>query len=196
VPDFIDVATDGPLPGREELWRPVTEYRVSLAKIDRNWTQAERLQRGCVDWSRKGAQSALETAPERRNNDQRDSIRMLGASVHELAEIQQKSGARSCADAYREAFDLANAIGDTALQAVCACNLGTAHIEIADLRDLDEAERCVRKSYDLRYSNDTMGRGQCLALLGLIAYERFKDPSGKAACRETLWSPNRSKGNI
>jgi tetratricopeptide (TPR) repeat protein len=175
VPDFIDPATGGPLPGREELWGPVTDYRVGLAKMDRNWTEAERLQRDCVDWSRERAQLALETAPETRANNQLDVIRALGTAVHELAEIQRRKGAASCADAYREAFDLANAIGDAAGQAICALNLGAAYIEIADLRNLDKAECWTRKNLDLQIPNDALGRCRSLSQLGLIAYERFKD---------------------
>jgi tetratricopeptide (TPR) repeat protein len=175
VPDFIDLATSRPLPGREDEWSQVTSYRVSLAKMDRDWSQAEQLQRVRLDWDRERSQPSLHTAPEARNNEQRDDIRTIGASVHELAEIQRQKGAASCADAYREAFDLANAIGDTAGQAICAYNLGAAYIEIADLRDLDEAERWCRKSLDLRPSADEIGRSQCLGQFGLIVYERFKE---------------------
>jgi hypothetical protein len=32
VPDFVDPGTDGPLPGREEEWSLVTEYRMRLAR--------------------------------------------------------------------------------------------------------------------------------------------------------------------
>ena len=59
VPDFVDPATDGPLPGREEDGSPVTNYRVRLAQKSRDWDEAERLQRVCVDWDRKHADEAL-----------------------------------------------------------------------------------------------------------------------------------------
>ena len=55
VPDFVDPATDGPLPGREEQWSLVTEYRVRLAEEARQWAEAERLQRVRVDWDRRRA---------------------------------------------------------------------------------------------------------------------------------------------
>jgi hypothetical protein len=45
VPEFVDPQTDGPLPGREEAWSLVTDYRVRLAREMRNWPEAERLQR-------------------------------------------------------------------------------------------------------------------------------------------------------
>ena len=45
VPDFVDSATDGPLPGREDNWTLVTQYRLDLAREERKWPEAERLQR-------------------------------------------------------------------------------------------------------------------------------------------------------
>src|SRR5271166_1197397 len=53
TPDFVDLRTDLPLPGREDQWTLVTDYRVRLAKDDeRNLDIAERLQRLSVDWNR------------------------------------------------------------------------------------------------------------------------------------------------
>ena len=50
VPDFVDPATDGPLPVAKTGWILVTEYRVRLAREMRDWAEAERLQRVRVDW--------------------------------------------------------------------------------------------------------------------------------------------------
>jgi tetratricopeptide (TPR) repeat protein len=173
VQHFVDPATDGPLPGREDDWTLVTEYRVQLAMQELNWAEDDRLQRMSVDWDRERARSAMETAPEKWDNRRRHSIRTLAASVHRLADIQRAKGDSACATAYLEAFELARSIGDTAAQAVCAFNLGHAHLEIGDLRDLDEAERYFRKSLDLRVANDARGRGKSLGQLGHIAFDRF-----------------------
>jgi hypothetical protein len=71
VPDFIDPATDGPLSGREEEeWSLVTDYRVGLARRERDWAKAERLQRILLGWNRERARPALETASEARNKEQ------------------------------------------------------------------------------------------------------------------------------
>jgi tetratricopeptide (TPR) repeat protein len=173
LPHFVDHASDGPLPGREEDWALVTGYRVQLAMQELNWAEADRLQRMSVDWSRERARSAMETAPEKWDNRQRHLVRTLAASVHGLADIQRSKGDAACATAYLEAFELARSIRDTAGQAVCAFNLGHAHREIGELRDLDEAERWFRKSLDLRAANDAPGRGKSLGQLGHIAFDRF-----------------------
>ena len=173
VPHFVDPATDGPLPGREELWSLLTEYRVQLAKQELKWAEAERLQRICVDWDRERARSAMETEPEKWDERQRHLIRTLAASVHELADIQREGGHATSATAYLEALELARSIGDTAAQAVCAFNLGHAHLDIGDLRNLDEADRWYRLSLELRASDDVLGRSKCLSSLGGVAFERF-----------------------
>jgi tetratricopeptide (TPR) repeat protein len=175
VPDFVDPASDGPLAGREEQWSLVTEYRVRLAMDERNWAEAERLLRVRVDWDRQRAQPALTAAPDRRDAKQRHAIDMLGTSLQLLAYIQREQGSPTCAATFRQALDLANAIGDSVGQAIYAFNLGHVYLMIVDLRNLDEAERWYRKSLDLRAADDGLGRGNCVSQLGLVAFQRFKD---------------------
>jgi tetratricopeptide (TPR) repeat protein len=175
VPDFVDPASDGPLAGREDYWGLVTGYRVGLCKEERNWAQAERLQRGRADWVRQRAQPALATPPDQRNEKQRNAIRTLVVSLNDLASIQREQGSPACVATNREALDLATVIGDTAASAACAFSLGDAYKDITDLRNLDEAERWYRKSFDLQVPNDGLGRGRCLGQLGLVAYQRFWD---------------------
>jgi tetratricopeptide (TPR) repeat protein len=103
----------------------------------------------------------------------RNTIRTLAASVHELAEIQRENGDRSCVGTYREALDIAKTLGDTALCAVCAFNLGTTYLDIPDLRDLDEAERWYRESLDLYAPGDMLGRAKSIGQMGRIALDRF-----------------------
>ena len=87
VPDFVDPATDGPLPGREEEWRLVIEYRSRLAQEARQWGEAERLQRLKVEWARRRAAPALALPPEALDDAQRNAIRSLAASLHDLEQI-------------------------------------------------------------------------------------------------------------
>ncbi|MBK8930887.1 MAG: CHAT domain-containing protein [Chloroflexi bacterium] len=84
VPDFVDPATDGPLPGREEQWSLVTQHRVRLAREQRDWPEAERLQRVRVDWDRQRAAAALARPPAELTSGERNAIRTLAASLHEL----------------------------------------------------------------------------------------------------------------
>jgi tetratricopeptide (TPR) repeat protein len=162
VPDFVDPATEGPLPGREEDWSLLTQYRVRLKRHARQWAEAERLQTLSVEWDRQRVQ-----------DDDPNSMRTLAASLHELGEIRREMGRADCVQSYRESFDLAQRIGDNPGAATGAFNLGNAYTELPGLKDLQEAETWHRMSLALRPENDHMGCARSLGQLGRVAYERF-----------------------
>jgi tetratricopeptide (TPR) repeat protein len=212
VPDFVDPATDGPRPGRQDQWSLVTEYRVQLAREMRHWAKGERLQRLCVDWDRRRAEDVLDRhsgqvaspivadeaeaggsqrpanppvkSPSFRDrlaavlpllsDVERNAIRTLAVSLHELGQIQRERQEQGCIASYEEALDLAEQIGDRAAAAACAFNLGIAYHEIPAIRDLDQAERGYRRSLELHDERDRLGRGGCQNNLGAVALERFE----------------------
>jgi tetratricopeptide (TPR) repeat protein len=175
VPDFVDPAIDGPRPGREEQWSLVTEYRVRLAREARQWAEAERLQRACVEWNRRRSAPALAAPPAARDAAQKNTIRTLAASLEQLGHILREQGKPECVAAYQEAISLYQRIGDRPAEAIAAFNLGRAYTETPALRDLAQAERWYRRSLELCAEGDRLGRGKCLSQLGLVAYERLKE---------------------
>jgi tetratricopeptide (TPR) repeat protein len=175
VPDFVDPATDGPLPGREEQWGLVTEYRVRLAIEARQWAEAERLQRAHVDWDRQRAAPALAKPPDRLDATEYNAIRTLGASLHGLGEVQREQGSPDCVKSYQEALSLAEQISDQPHAAVTAFNLGNAYKNLPALRDLTQAERWYRRSLELHDERDRLGRGKGHYALGYVALERFRE---------------------
>lgn len=164
VPNFVDPVTDGPLAGHEDGWSPVAQYRVRLAREARQWDEAERLQRICIDQVRLHACEA-----------DRNSIRTVAASLHELGEIQREIGRPESVDAYRESFEIALRIEDRPAAAVAAFNLGHSYKNLPALSNLDEAERWYGTSLDLRSKGDRMYRAASLAQLGAVAYARFQE---------------------
>jgi tetratricopeptide (TPR) repeat protein len=54
---------------------------------------------------------------------------------------------------------------------------------LAEIRNLEEAERWYQRSLELYLEGDSLGRGDCMAQLGSVAYERFRDAreAGKPA---------------
>jgi tetratricopeptide (TPR) repeat protein len=186
VDDFVDPATGGPLPRREEQWSLVTEYRVRLAMEARQWTEAERLQRVCVDWERQRAAPALARPPEALDGAQRNDIRTLAVSLEQLGQIQRELGQAECVKAYEEAIPLYQRIGDQAAEAVAAFNLGHAYKDLPAIRDLDQAERWYRRSLELRDERDRLGRGKGHYTLGHIARERFEEAREADAPQEEL----------
>ena len=178
VPDFVDPATDGPLPGREEEWSLVTEYRVLLAEEARDWSEAERLQRVSVDWVRRRAAPFLDQPGKALDSAARNAVRSLAASLHELA----RDPARARRGGVRHA--LPGVVGDrrthrrpAGAAAVTASTWGTRTWcdNVPALRDLDQAETWYRRSLDLCDQADSLGRAKCLKPVGLAWPERFKE---------------------
>jgi tetratricopeptide (TPR) repeat protein len=173
VPDFVDPATDGPLPGKEEEWTVVTGYRVMLARQARRWEEAERLQSADVHWARQLAASILAKTPRDWSAVEKGVLRTLAVSLEELSHIRREQGLASCVDGYQEALALAEAIQDLPAAAIHEFNLGRAFAELADIRDLALAEHWYQRSLERRATEDRMGRAACLSQLGSVAYERF-----------------------
>jgi tetratricopeptide (TPR) repeat protein len=183
VPAFVDSATDGPLPGREEEWTVVTDYRVELAEEARQWEKAEGLQRMLVESARKCASPALAIPAEKLDAEQRNAIRTLAVSIEQLGHVQRELGQPACVESYRESYGLELRIRDQVLAAVAAFNLGRACGELAAIRDFAKAERWYRRCLKLLPQTDSLGRAKCLCELGSVAYERFNDAvrAGKPA---------------
>ena len=84
MPDFVDAATDGPLPNREKYWRLVNDFRVQLLRGDRDWSEAERLQWLRVHYARRTAAPALTVGPRTWNSEQRGCVDSLVSALSEL----------------------------------------------------------------------------------------------------------------
>jgi tetratricopeptide (TPR) repeat protein len=176
TPDLVDPGTDGPWPDREEQWILLTEYRVQLAwEHQQDYATAERLQRVHVAWSRERATAALATQPEALNPMQRLELRTLRVGVLQLGNLLRLQQKPACIEAYREAAELARHAQDRQGEAIASFNLARAHIEIAPVRDLDEAERYSAHGRDLLDAADHLSRARSISLLGGVHYERFRE---------------------
>lgn len=175
VPDFVDMETDGPLPGREGKWSLITEYRVRLAREARDLAKAERLQRACLDWDLKQAASSLATPPEMLGDDQRHFIQTLASSLEGLGDIQRELKQAECVELYEESLTLWERLGGRVGVNTCAFNIGNAYMDIPPLRDLDQAERWYQRSLELHDAHDRLGQARCLVQLGAVAFERSKE---------------------
>ena len=186
VPDFVDPETDGPLPGQEEGWSVVIEYRVCLAGEEYDWEEAERLQKICVEWDRKRATLVPNVPVDSLSGAQRNDIRTLAVSLNNLARTQTHLGRAKCRDSYEEALQLAEHIGEKSLAAICALNFGNAYMRVPGLRDLDRAEFWCWRSLKLRDERDQLGQAICFGQLGGIALERFEEASTEDRTKKDL----------
>ncbi|MDA2912521.1 CHAT domain-containing protein [Acidobacteriia bacterium AH_259_A11_L15] len=185
VPDFVEPATDGALPGREEDWGLVTEWRMDLARQMRQWKEAERLQNLRVAWERQSAASALAVPPEALDAHQRSCIRTLAVSLAQLGYIQREQGKAECVAPHEEAVALHQRIGDRIAEAFAALNLGHVY-GLPALRDLAKAEYWYRRSLELWEERHQGGRATSLRHLGLVAHERFKEAQATKKPEEEL----------
>ena len=176
VPYFVDAETDGPIPGLEDEWGLVTDYRVQLAHEARQWDEAMRLQSGRVGFDRQRAAGALIKSPEELGENDRSLIRTLAVSLHALGEIQREQGKPACVNSYEDSLDLCEKIGDKAGAQACAFNLGNAYENLAEIHDLDQSDRWFRISLKLAEElKDSLRQGRCWGSLGHIARGRFRE---------------------
>jgi tetratricopeptide (TPR) repeat protein len=176
TPDFTDPDTGGPLPGRENQWTLITGYRVWIARQAREWPAATTLQTALIAWHRDLATAALAAPPASLTQDQRHQIRSLSVTLEQLGYILRYQGDPGCLPYYQEALDLLERIGGGRQEeAKLAISLGNTYLQVAGLRDLDQAEHWYQHSLRLRAGSDQLGQARSLGQLGMVALERFDD---------------------
>jgi hypothetical protein len=104
APDFVDPASGGPVPGREEWWGHATQYRVDLLRNDRNWSEAQRLQQLLVERERRITVPILEASPETWDVLRRNQIHRLAASLETLGSIRIEQRDKGCIANLEEAL--------------------------------------------------------------------------------------------
>jgi tetratricopeptide (TPR) repeat protein len=172
IPEFVDPDTDGPLIGWEKEWRAVTEYRVGIAVEKRSWSEAERLQRLCVDSDRK--QVAPVSPPSAGwHSSERSAVRSLAGALHGLGHIYYESRKPECLKLYQEAFALTNQLNDNVAAAAVALEIGRAYQDIPNLCDLEQSERWLRRGLELARGRDQQSEARLLGQLGAVAFQRF-----------------------
>jgi hypothetical protein len=99
VPEFTVPDTGGPIPGREDQWAILTNYRVRIARQARDWPAAGQLQHAVIAWQR-GQAAALATPPGELDDRQRTRIGNLAAALGELGRILWEQGDPGCVQPY------------------------------------------------------------------------------------------------
>ena len=187
VPDYC-TANDEPVPGREDEYRLVMEYRVILAKDQQHdVTRAAALQEKLVAWDRRQAAAALdlpEDAPL--DDDQRNRIRTLGASVLILGQILSDQGSGDCVQTYEETVRYCQRIKDTAAEAIAHYNLGHAYKNLPSIRNLDAAEAAYQRSLKGWAEDDRLNRSISIKQIGMVHHERFDEARQQDEPQETL----------
>ena len=184
--DYLDPATDAPLPGRDNQYSMVTGYRVQIAMARRDWPTATRLQTARLAWQREQAAPYLDLPPDQLDPTARNRLRDLGVSESDLGNILRQQGDPDCLEHYRTAYELDGRIGDTAAQAIDASDLGNTYLEVPAVRDLDQAQTWHQRNLELRSEDNRVGRANGHGSLGNVAYVRFLDARAAGADETVL----------
>src|ERR1019366_5903467 len=105
----VDPATSGPLPGREDEWAMLADYRAEIAQQDRDWPTMEQILHESVNWHREQASPALAASADDRD---RSNIDSLAAAILKLANALREQEQPGCVQPYLEAMGLFNQIAD------------------------------------------------------------------------------------
>lgn len=140
-----------------------------------------------MDFDRRRAVDALAKSPEELGGYEKNLIRTLAVSLEGLGSIQREQGLSECVESYEEALDLAEKIGEKTEASICAFNLGNAYMRLAEIRDLDRAERWYRRSLELAEErHHSLGQGRCWGSLGHLASERLYEARAAQKSEEDL----------
>jgi tetratricopeptide (TPR) repeat protein len=188
TPELVDEATDQPLPDREQGWSILSHYRFELARRVRDWPAATRLQNARIASNRQRVHASLAADPATLDDTQRNEIRSLAISLHDLAELLREQRQPDCIPAYTEALELLGRIGDQQAEAIAASNLGLAYLDIPGLRDLDNAEYWIQRALDRLDPADNIRRARSTGELGGVYRERFHDARAAGRPQDELLS--------
>ena len=167
-----DEATQEPLDGRGLYWRAVVEQGVHSAKQRRRLHQAEKLQRLCLNWDKEQANPYLSVAENELEKPQKAVLERYALSLYRMGGVVRRQGFPE-PNIDQEAVDLQERLEERETASRWAFELGLEYTDNSALRNLQQAERWLQRSLELKEEEDRLGKGACCAELGRVAWERF-----------------------
>lgn len=175
IPAFVEPITDGPLPGRENGWRFIMEYRAAIAGWEGRDKEAERLLGILLDRQRRVAAGVLALAPGDLTENDRTKIENLAVVLQDLGVSQMNAYHLASVETLREGLELRVRIGNKTGVAICASFISKAYMKISQLQDFEKAEYWCRRALENVQPSDHKLLSDCHRQLGEIAYEHFRD---------------------
>ncbi|MFZ1218229.1 MAG: CHAT domain-containing protein [Chthoniobacterales bacterium] len=174
--DFC-TADNEPIPGREDQYSVVMEYRVALAKDHEfDLARAAALQEKCVRFDRHQAAAALALPVDAPlDGDQNNWLQTLAKSLGTLGQIRREAGEADCVEHFQEAARIFRRVGNRAFEAITEFDLGHSFKDIPAIRNLDAAEAAYRRSLDLFPPNDALSHAKSISQIGVVHHERLTE---------------------
>ncbi|MDQ0836094.1 tetratricopeptide (TPR) repeat protein [Streptomyces achromogenes] len=167
-----DPGTGRPRPGRERGWSAALEFRVRLARDERDWTTAETLQHTIVRHARAVSADARAKSQHNRTTAERQSIASLAGALGTMGQIRRELGEADCLDWFEEALALQLETDDRQGQFSTHYNIAETYRKVAAVHDLDLAEDHFLRCLDLAGPRDRLARIQAHGELGYVAWVR------------------------
>jgi hypothetical protein len=146
-----------------------------LAREERNWNEAKRLQRLLLDRMRARCAPLLTASPETLTPVQRLELTNLATEENALGSILGELDNPDCIEAFERAQALSTHTGDNDGLARTAFSLGNAYLDVPSLKDLNKAEQWYSQAWDLVGADNRHFRARILAQLGHVGYSRFQE---------------------
>jgi tetratricopeptide (TPR) repeat protein len=185
LPRYVDLATDMALPGRDEEWYQITQWRVRFAFARSDLETATHLQQILTALTIKRAESAAQaSAPlEAEHNE---AVRGTAIALNELGNTQTHGGDPEAIATLERAVGLAKASGDAHLESGVMYSLAVALLAIPGHQDLDRAEALIVHALEMQHDTNTLFRSRCFGELGFIALQRMGAAIARQDEREAL----------
>lgn len=167
---ILDLPGDGPLPGREDEWHSVTQWRVRLAFARGEYDEAARLQALLVD---RVAAAAEESADAGRADDEaRGLYESAAVALSELGQAQAEQRLPEGLETLERALHFAELSRASFVEAMVAHNLAAKTLELTNLEHADRCHELLHHALALFGDENPMARGRCYGELGFIAMRR------------------------
>lgn len=172
---FTSAASADSLRGQKDLQFIITYYKAQLAARNRDWPSATRLQADLVKLCRREASKAMKISADSLSSQEIGGITNLITSISDLGDFLLEQLNPDCVKCYKESLALSKRIKYSGGESRSAYRLGSAHLLVPGLRDLDKAGHWFNRSLSLRPESDQHGKAECHAALADVALQRFED---------------------
>jgi CHAT domain-containing protein len=146
TPQFALPESEGPIPGREEDWVLVMDYRIETAASRNDFADAERLE---VARGRFLRQLVAEVTALHDRDLEKYRAQWLARSLQSLGSMRARRGNVACLAAYEEAFHLMMLLGLRRDAGLCARDLVLAYGSHEAYSDPDKCEIWIKRTIEL-----------------------------------------------
>ena len=175
--DFVDTASDDPLPGMEDWWFEITLMRASEVRSSKGGAQrAQQMYARLIEYARGEAKEALSDPTAELTSQGRSALSGLAAVLQNYGVSQWLDGDPACVKTFEESLALSERLGEGDDREGTLMQLAHAYVDFPSIRDLERAEQLYRRILELATKRgDPVGMAHAMHEIGQVLYRRFLD---------------------